>query len=127
MIGNEVLQKDLNGWYATAVNLHRSPFGGRNFEYYSEDPLLSGAMATSVSNGAASKGVYTMLKHFALNEQETNRVNNGIATWATEQTIREIYLKPFEAVVKDTSMPVIVPIAAPSSTSQVWAMSTCDG
>lgn len=106
MIGNEVLQKDLNGWYAPAVNLHRSPFGGRNFEYYSEDPLLSGAMATSVSNGAASKGVYTMLKHFALNEQETNRVNNGIATWATEQTIREIYLKPFEMVVKDTSMPV---------------------
>ncbi|MFC6418491.1 glycoside hydrolase family 3 C-terminal domain-containing protein [Sanguibacter inulinus] len=106
MIGNEVLQKDLNGWYAPAVNLHRSPFGGRNFEYYSEDPLLSGALATAVSNGAASKGVYTMLKHFALNEQETNRVNNGIATWATEQTIREVYLKPFEMVVKDTSMPV---------------------
>lgn len=106
MIGNEVLQKDLNGWYAPAVNLHRSPFGGRNFEYYSEDPLLSGALATAVSNGAGEKGVYTMLKHFALNEQETNRVNNGIATWATEQTIREIYLKPFEMVVKDTSMPV---------------------
>lgn len=106
MIGNEVLQKDLNGWYAPAVNLHRSPFGGRNFEYYSEDPFLSGALATAVSNGAGEKGVYTMLKHFALNEQETNRVNNGIATWATEQTIREIYLKPFEMVVKDTSMPV---------------------
>lgn len=106
MIGNEVLQKDLNGWYAPAVNLHRSPFGGRNFEYYSEDPFLSGAMATAVSNGAADKGVYTMLKHFALNEQETNRVNNGIATWATEQTIREVYLKPFEMVVKDTSMDV---------------------
>ncbi len=106
MIGNEVLHKDLNGWYAPAVNLHRSPFGGRNFEYYSEDPILSGAMATSVSNGAAAKGVYTMLKHFALNEQETNRVNNGIATWATEQAIREVYLKPFEMAVKDVSMPV---------------------
>lgn len=106
MIGNEALHKDLNGWYAPAINLHRSPFGGRNFEYYSEDPFLSGAMATSVANGAATKGVYTTLKHFALNEQETNRVNNGIATWATEQTIREIYLKPFEMAVKDISMKV---------------------
>lgn len=106
MLGNEALQKDLNGWYAPAMNLHRSPFAGRNFEYYSEDPLLSGAMATSVANGAAEKGVYTMLKHFALNEQETNRVNNGISTWATEQTIRELYLKPFEMAVKNISMDV---------------------
>ncbi len=106
MIGEEALQKGLNGWYAPAVNLHRSPFGGRNFEYYSEDPLLSGRMAAAVSNGAASKGVYTMLKHFALNEQETNRVDNGPATWATEQTIREIYLKPFELAIKDVSLDV---------------------
>jgi beta-glucosidase len=106
MLGEEALQKDINGWYAPAVNLHRSPFGGRNFEYYSEDPLLSGAMATAVSNAAAEKGVYTMVKHFALNEQETNRVNNGVATWATEQTIRELYLKPFEMVIKDVTMDV---------------------
>ncbi|MHA7132867.1 glycoside hydrolase family 3 N-terminal domain-containing protein [Oerskovia turbata] len=106
MLGNEALQKGLNGWYAPAMNLHRSPFGGRNFEYYSEDPFLSGAMATAVSNGAAEKGVYTMLKHFALNEQETERVNNGPATWATEQTIREIYLKPFEMAIKDVTMDV---------------------
>ncbi|MFJ4107851.1 glycoside hydrolase family 3 C-terminal domain-containing protein [Oerskovia enterophila] len=106
MLGNEAMFKDINGWYAPAINLHRSPFGGRNFEYYSEDPFLSGAMATSVANGAASKGMYTTLKHFALNEQETNRVNNGIATWATEQTIREIYLKPFEMAVKNISMDV---------------------
>ncbi|WP_246169568.1 glycoside hydrolase family 3 C-terminal domain-containing protein [Actinotalea subterranea] len=106
MLGNEALHKGLNGWYAPAMNLHRSPFGGRNFEYYSEDPFLSGAMATSVANGAATKGVYTMLKHFALNEQETNRVNNGIATWATEQTIREVYLKPFEMAVKNVTMDV---------------------
>ncbi|WP_066586783.1 glycoside hydrolase family 3 C-terminal domain-containing protein [Cellulomonas timonensis] len=106
MLGNEAMFKEINGWYAPAINLHRSPFGGRNFEYYSEDPFLSGAMATSVANGAATKGVYTTLKHFALNEQETNRVNNGIATWATEQTIREIYLKPFEMAVKDISMDV---------------------
>jgi beta-glucosidase len=106
MLGNEALTKDINGWYAPAMNLHRSPFAGRNFEYYSEDPLLSGAMATSVSNGAATKGVYTTLKHFALNDQETNRVNNGIATWATEQTIRELYLKPFEMAVKGITMDV---------------------
>ena len=106
MLGNEALQKGINGWYAPAVNLHRSPFGGRNFEYYSEDPVLSGALLTAVADGVATKGVYTMIKHYAMNEQETNRVNNGIATWATEQTIREIYLKPFEMGVKDISMDV---------------------
>ncbi|WP_228373399.1 glycoside hydrolase family 3 C-terminal domain-containing protein [Demequina gelatinilytica] len=106
MLGNEALQKGINGWYAPAVNLHRSPFAGRNFEYYSEDPFLSGAMATSVANGVASKGVYVTLKHFAMNDQETNRVDNGPATWATEQTIREIYLKPFEMAVKDVTMDV---------------------
>lgn len=106
MLGNEALQKGINGWYAPAANLHRSPFAGRNFEYYSEDPLLSGKLLTAVANGAAEKGVYTMLKHFALNEQETNRVNNGIATWATEQTIRELYLKPFEMAVKNITMDV---------------------
>ncbi|WP_454049784.1 glycoside hydrolase family 3 C-terminal domain-containing protein [Cellulomonas sp. Marseille-Q8402] len=106
MLGNEAMFKDINGWYAPAMNLHRSPFAGRNFEYYSEDPLLSGVLATSVANGAATKGVYTTLKHFAMNDQETNRVNNGIATWATEQTIRELYLKPFEIAVKNISMDV---------------------
>lgn len=106
MLGNEAIFKNINGWYAPAVNLHRSPFGGRNFEYYSEDPVLSGKMLTAVSNGVGTKGVYTLIKHYAMNEQETNRVNNGIATWATEQTIREIYLKPFEMGVKDISMDV---------------------
>lgn len=106
LLGNEALKKGINGWYAPAANLHRSPFAGRNFEYYSEDPFLSGAMMTSVANGAAAKGLYTTLKHFALNDQETNRVNNGIATWATEQTMREIYLKPFEMAVKGITMEV---------------------
>lgn len=106
MLGHEALFKDVSGWYAPAMNLHRSPFAGRNFEYYSEDPFLSGVMATAASNGAATKGLYTTLKHFALNDQEDNRVNNGIATWANEQTIREIYLKPFEMAVKNISMPV---------------------
>ncbi len=100
-IGNEALATGANGWYAPALNLHRSPFAGRNFEYYSEDPVLSGVLGTSVADGALTKGVYAFIKHFAMNDQETNRVNgNGLSTWATEQTIREVYLKPFEMVVK---------------------------
>ncbi|MBR1813120.1 MAG: glycoside hydrolase family 3 C-terminal domain-containing protein [Lachnospiraceae bacterium] len=91
------------GWYAPAVNIHRSPFSGRNYEYYSEDPILSGKMAVNVVNGAASKGVYTDLKHFALNDQETNRA--GVATYCTEQALREIYLKPFEIAVKGKDDP----------------------
>lgn len=106
MLGNESLVKHVSGWYAPAMNLHRSPFAGRNFEYYSEDPLLTGAMGLAASSGAASKGLYTTLKHFALNDQETNRVNNGIAVWANEQTIRELYLKPFEMTVKNVEMTV---------------------
>lgn len=103
-VGNEALVMGANGWYAPAVNLHRSPFAGRNFEYYSEDPVISGKLATAVSNGALERGVYTLTKHFALNDQETNRVNGkGLATWVTEQAMREIYLKAFEIPVKETS------------------------
>ncbi len=87
-----------SGWYAPAVNLHRSPFGGRNFEYYSEDPVLSGKLATEVIKGCRSKGAYCNFKHFAVNEQETNR--SGVCTWFTEQALRELYLKPFEIAVK---------------------------
>lgn len=87
-----------SGWYAPAINIHRSPFSGRNFEYYSEDPVLNGKMAVNVVNGAKTKGVYTDVKHFALNDQETNR--SGVSTFCTEQALREIYLKAFEIVVK---------------------------
>ena len=100
MVGNEALANKINGWYAPAMNTHRSPFAGRNFEYYSEDGVLAGKIGASVVSGAASKGVYAFIKHFALNDQETNRVNNGVSTWANEQAIREIYLKPFEISVK---------------------------
>ena len=89
------------GWYAPGLNLHRSPFGGRNFEYFSEDPFLSGFMAAAEIKGAQSKGVIPYMKHFALNEQETHRDDNGVATWATEQAIRELYLRPFEIAVKE--------------------------
>lgn len=95
-----------SGWYAPAVNLHRSPFAGRNFEYYSEDAVLSGRMAVNVINGARTKGVYTDLKHFALNDQETNR--GGISTFCTEQALRELYLKPFEIAVKGNDNPAEV-------------------
>lgn len=88
------------GWYAPAVNIHRSPFSGRNWEYYSEDPFLAGYMGTNVVIGAQSKGVYTYVKHFVLNDQETNRDSNGLITWADEQTFREIYLKPFRMIVE---------------------------
>lgn len=88
-----------NGWYAPGNNIHRSPFSGRNFEYYSEDPMLAGAICANVVKGAQSKGVFVMLKHFALNDQEQNR--GDLATWANEQTVREIYLKAFETSVKD--------------------------
>ena len=102
MVGNESLANGVNGWYAPAMNLHRSPFGGRNFEYYSEDPLLSGAMGAACVSGAASKGLYCAVKHFAVNDQETNRVKGaGIAVWANEQAMRELYLKPFEYTVKN--------------------------
>lgn len=90
-----------SGWYGPAVNIHRSQFAGRNWEYYSEDGLLSGKLAAEVIKGAETKGVYCYVKHFAVNDQETDREYNGILVWANEQAMREIYLKAFEIAVKD--------------------------
>lgn len=104
-IGEEALQQGLTGWYAPAINIHRSPFAGRVYEYYSEDPLLSGELAASTISGAADKGVISYLKHFAMNDQETDR-SNFLAAWATEQTAREIYLKAFEVAIKDAKTSV---------------------
>lgn len=95
----EALAHGIVGLYAPAVNIHRSPFSGRNFEYYSEDPLISGKMASSLVAKALENGVYTFTKHFALNDQEDNRL--GVATWSTEQAMREVYLKAFEIPVKE--------------------------
>lgn len=97
-VGEDGLATGTNGWYAPAMNIHRTPFSGRNYEYYSEDGYLSGVMGSAAVRGAASKGMYAFIKHFALNDQETHR--SGVATWANEQAIREIYLKPFEMCVK---------------------------
>lgn len=99
-IGAEANEIGISGWYGPGMNIQRSAFAGRNFEYYSEDALLSGAMAANEIAGAKSKGVYSFMKHFALNDQETNRTD-FLLTWSTEQAMREIYLKPFEVAVKE--------------------------
>lgn len=100
MIGDMAHDMHVAGWYAPAMNIHRSAFSGRTFEYFSEDSLLSGAMASNEIAGAKSKGVYSFMKHFALNDQETKRTEM-LCTWTNEQAMREIYLKPFEMSVKE--------------------------
>ncbi len=99
MFGEMADEMGVSGWYAPGVNIHRNPFSGRNFEYYSEDSVLSGEIAAQAVIGAANHGVYAYVKHFALNDQETNRYGM-LATWCNEQAMREVYLKPFEIAVK---------------------------
>ena len=114
-------EMNVNGWYAPAMNTHRSAFGGRNFEYYSEDGVLAGKIAAQVVTGSMEQGVYPFIKHFALNDQESNRVCM-LCTWTNEQAIREIYLKPFEYAVKEGKTTAVMaglnyigPIAAGSN------------
>ena len=99
-MGQEFASANNYGWYGPAMNLHRSAFSGRNFEYYSEDAVFSGLFASCEVNAAAKHGVYAYIKHFAANDQETNRTA-FLTTWMTEQTLRETCLKPFEMVVKN--------------------------
>lgn len=103
--GQESLAHGINGWYCPAINLHRSFFSGRVFEYYSEDPVLSGKLAARVISGAGDQGMYCYIKHFALNETETGRAEL-ISTWADEQTMRELYFKAFEIAIKEARMTV---------------------
>ena len=98
-IGAEAVAYDVQVWYAPAMNLHRTAQGGRNFEYYSEDPVLSGMMAASTIRGAQEQGVIVTIKHFILNNEETN-ARSGIYCWTDEQAFRELYLRPFELSVK---------------------------
>lgn len=98
-IGEDSLALKVAVWYGPACNIHRNPYGGRAFEYFSEDSYLSGAMCAKVVAGAGSKDVVSTVKHFALNDQETNRM--GGAIFANEQTIRQLYLRPFEMSVRD--------------------------
>lgn len=99
-VGKEAEDMGTDIWYAPGVNIHRNPMAGRNFEYFSEDPVISGKMASAIISGCASQGLVTTIKHFVLNDQESNRA--GIYTWADEQTMREIYLKAFEIPIKET-------------------------
>lgn len=98
LAAQECMYLGFTGWYAPAFNIHRTPFCGRNRSYYSEDGVMSGIIAAATVQGAESNGVYCFAKHLALNEQETSRSN--LVTWASEQAIREIYLKPFEYSLK---------------------------
>ena len=110
LIGNSALMgSGVIGWYSPAINIHRTPFSGRNNEYPSEDGFQAGYVASAEVYEAAKKGMYTYIKHFALNDQENHRGDGGdegVATWNNEQAIREIYLKPFEMCIKLPDVPV---------------------
>lgn len=97
-VGDEALIYGIDGLMAPAMNIHRTPFSGRNFEYYSEDGYISGMIGAYTVIGLNNRGVNTFVKHFALNDQETNR--HGLSVWANEQSARELYFRPFELAVK---------------------------
>lgn len=119
-MGEEFADFYITGWYAPSMNMHRSAFGGRDFEYYSEDSVLSARMAAAEVNGALESGMYPFIKHFALNEQEINR-NALLCTWSNEQAIREIYLKPFEEAVKSNPDGKIAVMSSYNYIGTEWA------
>lgn len=105
-IGQESLTNSINGWYAPAVNIHRSAFGGRNFEYYSEDSILSGYIGAAMISGARSNGLFAHLKHFALNEMDRQR--GKVMVFGSEQSLRERYLKSFEIAVEEAKCEEVI-------------------
>lgn len=100
-MGAEAQSFNVDAVYAPSLNLHRSPLGGRNFEYYSEDPLIAGTFGAAYTRGLQSTGTVAVMKHFVANDQETHRADYGLYTWTTEQALRELYLKPFELTAKE--------------------------
>jgi len=100
-LGAEAAAFNVGGLYAPALNIHRSPFSGRNYEYISEDGVLTGKLIASEIQGMTKAGIYCYAKHFVLNDQETNRDAGGLCTWVSEQAAREIYMKGFEIAVKE--------------------------
>ena len=104
-VGREALENGISGWYAPGLNLHRTAFGGRAFEYYSEDPVLSGKMGAACVSGAADMRLVAFIKHFAMTNYEN--YSTCMTLWATEQTMRELYLKSFEIVVKQAQKTVM--------------------
>lgn len=106
-IGKMADEMNVSGWYAPAMNNHRTAFAGRNFEYWSEDGVLAGYLAAEACKGSWENGVYAYMKHFALNDQEANRCDM-LCTWSNEQAIREIYLKPFEMCIKNVDLMAVM-------------------
>ncbi len=125
-IGEEALQKDINinGWYGPAANLHKSPFNGRNFEYYSEDPILTGKMCAKCVSGAEQKGLVVYLKHFGWHTYEG--VCTSLTAWATEQAYREADMKAFEIAIKE-SRKTIRYIADDQGTVKTKVVRGCSG
>ena len=110
LFGREARVGGIAGMYAPAANIHRTPYSGRNFEYYSEDGFLSGQMAAKVIHAGREQGIFMYMKHFALNDQDQFRGENttSLMTWSNEQAIREIYVKPFEIAVKEGNATAIM-------------------
>lgn len=115
--GAQARQLGVDGWYAPGLNIHRSVMGGRNFEYYSEDPVLSGVMSANTVRGSLDAGIYVYAKHFIAYEQESAR--DSIYAWMTEQTLREVYLRPFKIALNEGGLTGIM--SAYGRIGAVWA------
>ena len=123
-VGQEALAKGISAWYAPGIDTHRSPFSGRNFEYYSEDPLVAGKMAAAVVSGAADNGLTCVIKHLFLNDFESNRAY--VNTWCDEQAMREIYLRAFEIPLKEATTDLKY-IADAEGTVETRTVRACNG
>ena len=115
--GAQARQLGVDGWYAPGMNIHRSVMGGRNFEYYSEDPFLSGVMCANTVRGSLDAGVYVYAKHFIAYEQESAR--DGVYAWMSEQTLREVYARPFKMAINEGGLTGIM--SAYGRIGAVWA------